>query len=104
MQVTPDIFKTIQKISKQLKTGESVSLKDGKIIINAAPKTRILALEKEGHIDLLESIADRIVDCCFADERVHACAVAIRKPDIFPEAQGAGVDVFRTRDGWFKAT
>jgi dihydroneopterin aldolase len=63
-------------------------------------RNRILALQTEGHMDLLETIADRIVDCCFGDKRVHACAISIRKPDIYNETQGAGVDLFRTRARW----
>ena len=63
-------------------------------------RQRILDLENEGHIDLLETIADRIVDSCFNDPRVAACALTIRKPDIYNESRGAGIDLFRTRAGW----
>jgi dihydroneopterin aldolase len=30
---------------------------------------------------------------------VRACRVSIQKPDIFNEAAGAGVEIFRWRDG-----
>jgi dihydroneopterin aldolase len=63
-------------------------------------RNRILALEGEGHIDLLETIADRITETCFADPRVKACALSIRKPDIYNESRGAGIEVFRTRARW----
>ena len=63
-------------------------------------RNRILALEGEGHIDLLETIADRIAETCFADARVKACALSIRKPDIYNESRGAGIEVFRTRARW----
>ena len=59
-----------------------------------------LALEQEEHIDLLETVADRIVDACFGDARVTACAVSIRKPDIYNESRGAGIDLHRTRARW----
>lgn len=62
----------------------------------------IKGLETREHIALIETIADEIAAACFAEERVEACYVSIRKPDIFPETQGAGIDVFRTREGWFK--
>jgi hypothetical protein len=32
-----------------------------------------------------------------ANPLVHACRVSIMKPDIFEEADGAGVEVFRRR-------
>ncbi len=63
-------------------------------------RNRILALEGEGHIDLLETIADRIAETCFADSRVKACALSIRKPDIYNESRGAGIELFRTRARW----
>lgn len=66
-------------------------------------RNRILALEGEGHIDLLETIADRIAETCFADARVEACALSIRKPDIYNESRGAGIDLFRTRAGWSRS-
>jgi 7,8-dihydroneopterin aldolase/epimerase/oxygenase len=66
-------------------------------------RNRILALEGEGHIDLLETIADRIAETCFADLRVQACALSIRKPDIYNESRGAGIELFRTRARWQKS-
>jgi dihydroneopterin aldolase len=76
---------------------------DAPIINYDLVRSRILALEGEGHIDLLESVADRIVDACFGDERVVACKISIRKPDIYNESRGAGIDLFRTRARWSAA-
>jgi 7,8-dihydroneopterin aldolase/epimerase/oxygenase len=52
------------------------------------------------HVDLLEEIAEEIVAKCFEDSRVEACCVAVLKPDIFNEAEAAGIEVFRTRASW----
>jgi 7,8-dihydroneopterin aldolase/epimerase/oxygenase len=52
------------------------------------------------HTDLLETVVDEIVAKCFANERVEACRVSVLKPDIFNEASGAGIEVFRTRACW----
>lgn len=73
---------------------------DEPIIDYDVVRDRIRALENEGHIDLLETVADRIVESCFHDARVAACRVAIRKPDIYNETRGAGIDLFRTRKRW----
>jgi dihydroneopterin aldolase len=62
----------------------------------------IKGLESREHVDLIETLADEIAGACFADGRVEACFISIRKPDIFPETHGAGVDVYRTRAGWFR--
>ena len=73
---------------------------DAPIIDYDIVRNRILSLENEGHIDLLETIADRIIDSCFKDPRVTACALSVRKPDIYNESRGAGIDLFRTRERW----
>jgi dihydroneopterin aldolase len=52
------------------------------------------------HTDLLETIVDEIVAKCFETERVEACRVSVLKPDIFNEAEAAGIEVFRTRVSW----
>jgi 7,8-dihydroneopterin aldolase/epimerase/oxygenase len=52
------------------------------------------------HVDLLEEIAEEIVAKCFEDSRVEACRIAVLKPDIFNEAEAAGIEVFRTRASW----
>jgi dihydroneopterin aldolase len=52
------------------------------------------------HVDLLEEIAEEIVAKCFEDIRVEACRIAVLKPDIFNEAEAAGIEVFRTRASW----
>ena len=33
-------------------------------------------------------------------KNVQACRVSLMKPDIFNEVEGAGIEVFRTRDSW----
>jgi dihydroneopterin aldolase len=52
------------------------------------------------HTDLLETIVDEIVAKCFENDRVEACRVSVLKPDIFGEAEAAGLAVFRTRASW----
>jgi dihydroneopterin aldolase len=77
---------------------------DAPIIDYDIVRDRIRALETEGHIDLVEEVADRIVDSCFTDKRVVACSLSIRKPDIYNETRGAGIDLFRTRARWSAGT
>jgi dihydroneopterin aldolase len=49
------------------------------------------------HTDLLETLAEELVALCFAVARVQACRVSVVKPDIFNEAEAAGVEFFRVR-------
>ena len=49
------------------------------------------------HTDLIETLIEELIALCFADSRVEACRVSILKPDIFNEAAGAGLEVYRLR-------
>ena len=49
------------------------------------------------HTPLLETLVDELAELCLADPRVAACRVSVMKPDIFPEAEGVGIEVYRTR-------
>jgi 7,8-dihydroneopterin aldolase/epimerase/oxygenase len=50
-----------------------------------------------GHIDLCEGFAERICTACFADPRVERIRVWVEKLDIFPDAEGVGAVLERTR-------
>ena len=65
-----------------------------------ALRAYLKALERSDHIAKLETIADGIAATCFADNQVDACCIRIEKPDIFNEADAAGIEVFRTRRSW----
>jgi dihydroneopterin aldolase len=65
-----------------------------------ALRTYLKSLEHGDHIAKLETIADGIAATCFADKQVEACSIQIEKPDIFNEAEAAGIEVFRTRRSW----
>jgi dihydroneopterin aldolase len=62
----------------------------------------VRAFPQRPHTDLLETLADDLAAKCFEDPKVDACRVSIVKPDIFNEAEGAGVEVYRTRAMWAK--
>jgi len=49
------------------------------------------------HTLLLETLAEEVVALCLGDPAVEACRVAIVKPDIFNDAAGAGVEIYRIR-------
>ena len=50
-----------------------------------------------GHINLVETLAELIVDLCFVDERVEGVCVRIEKIDAIPEAESVGVKIERFR-------
>jgi dihydroneopterin aldolase len=49
------------------------------------------------HVEFLETLAEEVLAECFRDPRVAAARVALTKTQIFPEAAGAGIEVFRRR-------
>jgi len=51
----------------------------------------------EGHIKLVETLAERIADMALDHPMVHAVRVSVAKPDAMVEARLAGVTVTRTK-------
>ena len=50
-----------------------------------------------GHINLVETLAERIASKILSDERISAVRVRIEKLDVFPDAASVGVEIERTR-------
>lgn len=49
------------------------------------------------HINLIETLAEKIAELCFEDERVTAVRVRVDKLDVFPDAESAGIEISRIR-------
>ena len=49
------------------------------------------------HTVLIESLLEELIELGFRDARVKACRVSILKPDVYNEAAGAGVELYRVR-------
>ncbi len=57
----------------------------------------IREIAASGHIDLCEGFAERVSTACFADPRVERVRVWVEKLDVFPDAEGVGAMLERTR-------
>ncbi len=55
----------------------------------------IKAIVAGGHINLVETLADRIGDFCMADRRVARARIRVEKLDAIREAQSVGVEIER---------
>lgn len=55
---------------------------------------RLLA---EGHINLVETLADKIALLCLADLRVRSARVRVEKLDVYAEAASVGIEIERRR-------
>ena len=51
-----------------------------------------------GHINLVETLADRVAQVCLDDRRVQTAKVRIEKLDVFEEADSVGVEIERARN------
>jgi dihydroneopterin aldolase len=49
------------------------------------------------HTELLEQLAEDLVQFCLADERVEACRVVVRKPEAYAGRAVPEITVFRCR-------
>jgi dihydroneopterin aldolase len=50
-----------------------------------------------GHIELVETLAERISATCLDDPRAVRATVTVEKLDVFPESDGVGVSIVRRR-------
>lgn len=58
---------------------------------------KIRGLIAAGHINLAETLAERIAEACFADPRVKTARVRVEKLHALPGAESAGVEIERER-------
>ncbi len=52
----------------------------------------------DGHIELVETAAERIADLCLEDRRCAKVRVKVEKLDVYTHAAGVGVEIERSRD------
>jgi dihydroneopterin aldolase len=57
----------------------------------------IKELIDEGHVHLVETLAEMIANECLKNNQVVAVRVRVEKPDIIPETASVGVEIERTR-------
>ncbi len=51
----------------------------------------------DGHVQLVETLAERIAESLLTDSRVQIARVRVEKLDVFPDAASAGVEIERRR-------
>lgn len=51
-----------------------------------------------GHIQLQETLCDDVVNAMLAHPKVRAVRVSTEKPDVYPDCESVGVEVFRVKD------
>ena len=52
----------------------------------------------QGHVQLQETLVDDVLDAMLAHPRVRAARVSSMKPEVYPDCEGVGVEVFKIKD------
>jgi len=55
----------------------------------------VRAIVAQGHVRLLETLAERIALACLADDRVQSVRIRVEKLDIFDDMASVGVEIER---------
>jgi len=55
----------------------------------------VRALVAGGHINLVETLAEKIAGLCLSDKRVRSVRVRVEKLDVFADAASVGVEIKR---------
>ncbi|QNK75367.1 dihydroneopterin aldolase [Variovorax sp. PAMC28562] len=57
----------------------------------------VAARVSQGHIHLQETLCDDLLAAILAHPKVHAARVSTAKPDVYPDCEAVGVEVFRSK-------
>ncbi|MDP3669293.1 MAG: dihydroneopterin aldolase [Telluria sp.] len=52
----------------------------------------------QGHVHLQETLCDDVVRAMLAHPNVRAVRVSTMKPDVYPDCEGVGVEVFQVKE------
>jgi dihydroneopterin aldolase len=58
----------------------------------------IVMLAEREHVNLIETLAERIARQCLSDARVERVRVRIEKPDVARSCKGVGIEIERDRE------
>ena len=58
---------------------------------------KVRALAAAGHVNLVETLAERVADMCLAEADVSNAKVRVEKLDVFADASSVGVEISRSK-------
>ena len=87
------------RINLDLAVEDLIDLGDqlAKVVDYGVIEAKIRAILAEGHLNLVETLAERIASACFEDARVKTARVRVEKLHALSAAESAGVEIERTR-------
>jgi dihydroneopterin aldolase len=87
------------RINVDLAVEDRIAVQDKleKVVDYASIEQRIRAIIAKGHINLAETLAERIAETSFEDVRVKSARVRVEKLHALAGAESAGVEIERER-------
>jgi len=87
------------RINVDLAVEDSALIEDrlDQVVDYGAITRKIRGLIGKGHVNLAETLAERIATVCFEDARVKTALVRVEKLHALPGAESAGVEIERKR-------
>jgi 7,8-dihydroneopterin aldolase/epimerase/oxygenase len=87
------------RINVDLAVEDVIAVEDklDRVVDYASIEQRIRGIIGKGHINLAETLAERIAETSFDDPRVKSARVRVEKLHALPGAESAGVEIERTR-------
>jgi 7,8-dihydroneopterin aldolase/epimerase/oxygenase len=87
------------RINLELNCHEHPAINDDytNVVCYAEVVEGIRSLLNSGHINLVETLAERIAALCLDDHRIISAKVRVEKLDVMPEASAVGVEIERHR-------
>jgi len=87
------------RINVDLAVEDSLALEDrlDRVVDYAAIADTIRTIVDAGHINLAETLAERIATASFADPRVRTARIRVEKLHALPGAESGGVEIERQR-------
>jgi 7,8-dihydroneopterin aldolase/epimerase/oxygenase len=87
------------RINLDLAVEDLIDLGDDltKVVDYGVIEAKIRTILDEGHVNLVETLAERIAAACFEDARVRTARVRVEKLHALSAAESAGVEIERAR-------
>ena len=61
-------------------------------------RTTVASRMSQGHVQLQETLCDDVARALLAHPLVRAVRVSTKKPDVYPDCEGVGVEIFQIKD------
>jgi len=85
-------------IELEVETGPPVEGDLASVYDYRIPVSHARGLVEAGHIELVETFANRLANQCLNDTSVRTVTVRVEKPEAIPGAEGAGIEITRRRN------